>query len=151
MRVPEDLPEPDTTRSRLVLDVDLRLLAVADRLRRHWAAHAAAVGLSQAQVKVLTLLAPGEAVPMRGLAARLDYDASNLSTLVDRMERRGLVERRPAPGDRRVKALALTAEGERLRARFWRDLADDHGPLAPLRTARLQELAALLDSLDDDA
>jgi DNA-binding MarR family transcriptional regulator len=47
-----------------------------------------------------------ELVPMRSLAARLDYDASNLSVLIDRLERRGAVERRPDPADRRVKAPA---------------------------------------------
>ena len=87
-------------------------------------------------MNALLTLVPGEAVPMRSLAARLDYDASNLSVLVDRLERRGAVERRPDPGDRRVKALALTAEGERLREAFWRDLVEDAGrsPRSPART-----------------
>jgi DNA-binding MarR family transcriptional regulator len=144
MHVPEDVPVPSTERLRLVLDADLRLLAIAERLRQHWAAHAAAVGLSHAQVKVLSALRPGEAVPMRGLAAQLDYDASNLSTLVDRLERRGAVERRSHPGDRRIKALALTPEGERLRAIFWRGLVEDTGPLAPLGVTELRTLASLL-------
>jgi DNA-binding MarR family transcriptional regulator len=98
-------------------------------------------------VNALLTLQPGEAVPMRSLAARLDYDASNLSVLVDRLERRGAVERRPDPGDRRVKALALTAEGERLRAAFWRDLTEDPGALAPLADADLRALTALLGVL----
>ena len=84
---------------------------------------------------------------MRSLAARLDADASNLSVLIDRLERRGAVERRPDPGDRRVKALALTAEGERLRAAFWRDLVEDPGPLAPLADSDLRALATLLSVL----
>jgi DNA-binding MarR family transcriptional regulator len=147
MRVPSGLPPPDSERLRLVLEADLGLLAVAERLRQHWAAHAAAAGLSTTQVNVLLTLAPGEAVPMRSLAARLDYDASNLTTLVDRLERRGAVERRPDPDDRRVKALALTAEGEQLRASFWRDLVADPGPLAPLGEPELRALAALLGAL----
>jgi DNA-binding MarR family transcriptional regulator len=147
MHVPSDLPPPSTERLRLVLDVDLGLLAVAERLRQHWAAHAAAAGLSTAQVKALLTLEPGEAVPMRSLAARLDYDASNLSTLVDRLERRGAVQRRGDPGDRRVKALVLTPEGERLRASFWRDLVEDPGPLTPLGEPDLRALASLLSLL----
>lgn len=134
-----------------MLDVDLGLLAIAERLRQHWTAHAAAVGLSSAQVKVLLILQPGEAVPMRGLAARLDYDASNLSTLVDRLERRGTVERRSDPGDRRIKALALTAEGERLRASFWQGLVEDSGPLASLGESDLRALASLLGAMGVDA
>lgn len=148
MHVPSDLPPPSTERLRLVLDVDLGLLAVAERLRQHWAAYAAAAGLSTAQVKALLTLEPGEAVPMRSLAARLDYDASNLSTLVDRLERRGAVQRRGDPGDRRVKALVLTPEGERLRASFWRDLVEDPGPLTPLGEPDLRALASLLSALD---
>jgi DNA-binding MarR family transcriptional regulator len=147
MYAPADLPPPSTERLRLMLDVKLGLLAIAERLRQNWAAHAAAAGLSTAQVNALLTLEPGEAVPMRSLAARLDYDASNLSVLIDRLERRGAVERRPDPGDRRVKALALTAEGERLRAAFWRDLVEDPGALAPLADSDLQALAALLSAL----
>jgi DNA-binding MarR family transcriptional regulator len=147
MHAPADLPPPSTERLALMLGAKLGLLAVAERLRQNWAAHAAAAGLSTAQVNALLTLEPGQAVPMRSLAARLDYDASNLSVLVDRLERRGAIERRPDPGDRRVKALALTAEGERLRAAFWRDLVEDPGPLAPLADADLPALAALLAAL----
>jgi DNA-binding MarR family transcriptional regulator len=147
MHLPADLPPPDTERLGLMQEVRLGLLGVAERLRQNWHAHAAAAGLSTAQVNALLSLTPGEAVPMRSLAARLDYDASNLSVLVDRLERRGLVERRPDPGDRRVKALALTPEGERLRATFWRQLLEDAGPLAPLADSELEALAALLGVL----
>lgn len=148
MRVPDDLPAPGTERLRLVLDADLRLLALADRLRQQWAAHAAALGLPNAQLKVLLTLRPGEAVPMRSLAAQLDYDASNLSTLVDRLHRRGAVERLADPRDRRIKALKLTVDGERLRATFWRALGDDPGPLAPLGETDLRTLATLLQAVD---
>jgi DNA-binding MarR family transcriptional regulator len=144
MIAPADLPAPGTERLRLVLEAKLGLLAVAERLRQQWAAHATAVGLSPGQVQALLTLTPGEAIPMRDLAARLDYDASNLSTLVDRLERRGAVERRPDPADRRVKALVLTAAGERLRADFWHDLVADPAPFGALSEADLQALAAML-------
>jgi DNA-binding MarR family transcriptional regulator len=134
-----------------MLDVKLGLLSVADRLRQNWGAHAAAVGLSPAQVTALLTLAPGEAVPMRSMAARLDYDASNLSVLVDRLERRGAVERRLDPDDRRVKALVLTPEGERLRATFWRALTEDPGALAPLGDADLRALAQVLGAIGGGA
>jgi DNA-binding MarR family transcriptional regulator len=147
MRAPVDLPSPSTERLQLMLGVKLGLLGIAERLRQNWTAHAAAAGLSTAQVNALLTLEPGQAVPMRSLAARLDYDASNLSVLVDRLERRGAVERRPDPSDRRVKALALTAEGERLRAAFWGDLVEDPGPLTPLADSDLRALAALLSVL----
>lgn len=75
---------------RLVRDVALDLLGIAERLRQHWSVHAASLGLSGAQVKVLLSLVPGEAVPMRSLADRLDCDAFTSrpwSTVSSDMER----------------------------------------------------------------
>lgn len=144
MHAPADLPAPATERLRLLLAARLGVLALADQLRHNWAAHAAAAGLPVAQVNALLTLQPGEALPMRALAARLDYDASNLSVLVDRMQRRGLVERRPDPADRRVKVLALTPEGRRQRAAFWDAVVGDPGALAPLGDADLRALAGIL-------
>jgi DNA-binding MarR family transcriptional regulator len=143
-----DMPAPADDYLALVLDVDLRLLATAERLRQHWAAHAAALGLTSTQVKVLLRLTPGEAVPMRKLAQQLDYDASNLTTLVDRLAARGVLERQADPTDRRVKGLVLTPEGQRLRGQFWHNLVTDAGPLTPLREADLRALTRLLAKLD---
>jgi DNA-binding MarR family transcriptional regulator len=148
MQLPDDLPAPSTERLRLVLEVDLALLELAARLRQHWTSHAAAVGLSTAQVNVLLLMTPGTAVPMRTLATRLDQDASNFSTLVDRLEHRGVVERRADPADRRVKALVLTPEGERQRASFWHGLVAGPGPLEPFSQDQLVTLASLLGVLE---
>src|ERR1700733_15353873 len=106
-----DLPAPADEYLALVQVVDHQLLAIADRLRQNWSSHAAALGLTAAQVKILLRLAPDEPTPMRKLAQQLDYDASNLTTLVDRLAARGAVERHADPADRRVKALVLTPEG----------------------------------------
>ena len=142
------LAAPSSEYLRLVKDASLGMLALSDRLRQHWAAHAGAVGLTSAQAKLLISLVPGEAVPMRELAGRLDYDASNLTSLADRLQARGAVIRRPAAGDRRVKALSLTPEGERLRDRFWRQLVEDPGPLAPLNEKEIRALTTLLAQLE---
>ena len=85
---------------------------------------------------------------MRKLARQLGYDASNLTTLVDRLAGRGALERQADPADRRVKALVLTREGQRLRDQFWRDLVSDPGPLAPLRQGDLRTLTRILAKLD---
>jgi DNA-binding MarR family transcriptional regulator len=151
MWLPDDLPAPSTERLRAALRVDLGLLAIAERLRQHWASRAAAVGLSTGQVRVLLQMEPGKPVPMRSLAVRLDHDASNFSTLVDRLEHHGIVERRSDPSDRRIKALVLTEEGERVRASFWHLLVEDAGPLSPLDHADLTALESLLDTLGVNA
>jgi DNA-binding MarR family transcriptional regulator len=145
------MPAPADGYLALVLDADLRLLALTERLRQHWSAHAAALGLTAAQVKVLLRLTPGTATPMRKLARQLGYDASNLTTVVDRLAQRGALERQPDPTDRRVKALVLTPEGERLRDQFWRNLVTDAGPLTPLGQDDLCTLTRLLAKLDPPA
>ena len=53
---------------------------------------------------------------MNEVAGRMHCDASNVTGIVDRLESRGLVERRTRDGDRRIKELVLTAEGRRVRA-----------------------------------
>jgi DNA-binding MarR family transcriptional regulator len=52
---------------------------------------------------------------MGELAQRLVCDNSNVTGIVDRLESRGLIERQPSPGDRRVRLLVLTKEGEQVR------------------------------------
>ncbi len=52
---------------------------------------------------------------MRKLAQKLKCEPSNVTGIVDRLEAWGLVERRPDPGDRRVKVAAATDEGRRVR------------------------------------
>ncbi len=83
--------------------------------RAHLPSLAADLDLSPAQCHVLHLMEPGEEVPMGQLADRLACDASNVTGLVDRLESRGLVRRRPSDEDRRIKVLQLTPAGLRAR------------------------------------
>jgi DNA-binding MarR family transcriptional regulator len=78
----------------------------------------AEVDLAPGQLAALKWLDPETPVPMRELANALCCDNSNVTGIVDRLEDRGLVERRPAEHDRRVKRLTVTPEGARVRARI---------------------------------
>src|ERR671914_1583759 len=69
------------------------------------------LGLAPMQLHALRLIEPGVEVPMSSLAGKLFCDASNVTGIVDRLEARGLIERRPAKHDRRVKLLVLTEAG----------------------------------------
>jgi DNA-binding MarR family transcriptional regulator len=51
---------------------------------------------------------------MREFAEKMFCDASNATGLVDRLETRGLVERRVSDNDRRAKVVRLTSAGARL-------------------------------------
>ena len=88
--------------------------------------------------------AVGDAVPMRDLADRLHCDPSNVTFLADRLEERGLIERRPDLSDRRVKLLALTTAGLAVRTRIVQAAAT-RSPLARLSPADQQRLCRLLD------
>jgi DNA-binding MarR family transcriptional regulator len=79
------------------------------------------------QVHALYTLEPGEEVPMSALAGTLRCDPSNVTGITDRLEARGLIERRSAPHDRRLKLLALTPEGESVRERM-REVLDTPPP-----------------------
>src|SRR3954467_12428365 len=69
---------------------------------------AAEFELSSVQCHVLHLIEPGRPLPMGRLAEALAGDGSNVTGLVDRLETRGLIRRKPSPEDRRVKVLELT-------------------------------------------
>jgi len=77
--------------------------------------------LTPQQVGLLRML--GEPVSMRELAEDRSCDPSNVTGLVDRAERLGLVARTPNPRDRRVRMLELTEEGRSMRASVTRELA----------------------------
>jgi MarR family transcriptional regulator, organic hydroperoxide resistance regulator len=83
--------------------------------RRRFMALASEYELSPPQLGALKALDPDNPLAMSELAGVLGCDNSNVTGIVDRLEHRGLVERRPADHDRRVKLLALTAEGLALR------------------------------------
>jgi DNA-binding MarR family transcriptional regulator len=85
---------------------------MADKSRR-WQA-LAALGLTPMQGQALMILSSGDPLPMSALADRMQCDNSNITGIADRLEGLGLVERRPAPRDRRVKTLALTDRGQEL-------------------------------------
>jgi len=97
--------------------VDL-LFGVLGLMKQHFVACTAELDLTPQQAHALRCLDPAQLLPMRDLAAELMCDASTVTGLVDRLEQRHLVERRPAPDDRRVKALALTEAGIRARERL---------------------------------
>jgi DNA-binding MarR family transcriptional regulator len=115
--------------------------------RRHLPEWAARFGLSHVQCHVLHLIEPAAPVAMSRLAEVLSCDASNVTGLVDRLEARGLVERRPAAGDRRVKVLALTVTGARVRDDMLRHMTGDPLPLSSLAPAERRALVKMLERL----
>lgn len=79
------------------------------------------------------------------LAGALGCDKTNVTGLVDRLERRGLVRRTPDPTDRRVGRVTLSEQGAalvpRIRAAVAEAMADSLGSLDAAERTRLAELA----------
>jgi DNA-binding MarR family transcriptional regulator len=89
------------------------LSELVGRMQAHLVRTTSAFDLPPAQARALLRLS--DPLPMRTLAEVLHCDASNVTGIVDGLESRGLVERRPDPTDRRVKHLVLTDKGRRVR------------------------------------
>ena len=90
------------------------------------------------------LQALDEPVPMSSVANVLRCDRSAVTWITDRLEERGYVERRSDERDRRVKLLALTEEGKRVREEIRRRLAVPPDALAQLSRVEQRELRDLL-------
>jgi DNA-binding MarR family transcriptional regulator len=88
---------------------------------------------------------------MRAIADDLQYDASNMTGVVDRLVEMGMVRRHAQLHDRRAKGVMLTAEGERVRVAFWEKLTSKSGPLGRLSGRGLTNLRTLLRSALKDA
>jgi DNA-binding MarR family transcriptional regulator len=118
--------------------------------RQHLPSPDEAFALSPVQCHVLHLIEPERPLPMARLAETLSCDASNVTGLVDRLEGRGLVLRRPSPGDRRVKVLELTPAGARLRAQLLRRMTGQALPLSRLSVHEQRTLVRILERLVDE-
>jgi MarR family transcriptional regulator, organic hydroperoxide resistance regulator len=100
--------------------------------------------LTFSQAHALRLLDPDAPLPMSSLAEKLFCDASNVTGIADRLESRGLIERRSAEGDRRVKALVLTREGAELRGRVLELMSEPPEAIAALSAADQRALRDIL-------
>jgi DNA-binding MarR family transcriptional regulator len=115
--------------------------------RPHYMAVLQDVGLSPVQGMALLHLRADEPLTMSALAAALKCDNSNVTGIVDRLEAAGLVERRPSPHDRRVKTVAVTAHGARLRDEAQRRMDVPPPAFARLDPDDARALRAILERL----
>ena len=120
------------------------LLQVSALVVEHRQTALAGLGLTPSLARALRALEAGESVPMGELACRLGCDASNVTSIVTRLEARGFVRREVARHDRRVKTLVITAEGITVRHRMADALACVPDPLARLPQPRRAALTRAL-------
>ncbi|MEV0698593.1 MarR family transcriptional regulator [Saccharopolyspora sp. NPDC050389] len=125
-------------------DFSRALMALHRELRGLYAAIARRFGLTAQQVELLCLLK--DRTPSFGeLAALLGCDKTNITGMVDRLERRSLLTRVPDRSDRRISRLSLTDEGKalggELREAFNAQVAERWGALPQADAAAIARLA----------
>ena len=133
--------DPATDAAREAWDL---LFRVAKAKHAVLTARLADLDLTPVQAHALRILDPERPLAMSELADALYCHASNVTGIVDRLESRGLVERRPGAGDRRVRALVLTPEGAEARARVVALLSEPPEAIARLQEADQRALRDIL-------
>jgi DNA-binding MarR family transcriptional regulator len=101
------------------------------------------LGRGSGRVKALLWLAEGP-MSLSALAEAVRVDAPYATLIVDSLEERSLVERRPDPADRRRKLVALTPEGKEAAQRVLRIKSEPPPGFANLSAAELDTLEELM-------
>jgi DNA-binding MarR family transcriptional regulator len=94
---------------------------------------------------VLRAVKTNDGQSQQTLAARLHIPPSRMVAIVDELESRGLIERRPDPADRRVRALYVTEPGQTLLEDAFRLAVEHERAILDVLTA--EERAELLELL----
>ncbi|MGW5852709.1 MarR family winged helix-turn-helix transcriptional regulator [Streptomyces sp. NPDC055254] len=127
-------------------ETTMEVVGLFAALNRRYAleAEAAAAAHELTPLQAKALLASEDPVPMRRIADHLHAEPSNVTAIIDRLERRALVERHPDPSDRRVKLVAATAAGRAVAADLRARMPFASAPLGRLNTEQGESLRELL-------
>lgn len=81
------------------------------KLSRYYNQRLIGYDLSVPKALLLLEISPDSGENPKSLAAKLDLESSSMTGLLDRLEKKGLIERRPDPDDRRGVLIFLTPQG----------------------------------------
>ena len=101
------------------LDTFIKLMRATDSISADLSRHVAASGLTLGQFGILEALLHLGPMCQGDLGTKLLRSGSNTTTVVDNLEKRGLVRRTRRADDRRVIDVSLTPEGRRLITRLF--------------------------------
>jgi len=118
------------------------LLVLVDSFKDRFQAAVESVDLTLPQGHLLMSL--DEPTPMSELARNMGFDASHITSIVDKLEDRRLVERRPDANDRRVKRIVITPAGQAVRDQIEDQLLATLVPLGGLDADQRRQLRDLL-------
>jgi len=142
-----EVTPPERFRSR-EQQAAVGLLRTADAVRRHFTQVIEAHGITLQQYNVLRILrgAGPEGLPTLTVGERMIEQTPGVTRLVDRLEKKNLVERVPCPRDRRRVYCQITPEGLALLTELDEpiDRADEQA-VSALRSTDLDSLIEMLD------
>ena len=105
-------------------------------------------GVTPVQFAVLQALAAQAGIDQRTLAGVVSFDTSTIGGVIDRLEARGLLTRSHSDGDRRVRLLHLTPEGEAMLAQLTPSMQRTQKRiLEPLQAAERKEFMRMLQAV----
>lgn len=141
--------DPATHRDRRIVPGAAFLLSqMGIHSGRLWAQRMAALDVDPRHAALLRLVAAEEGRSQRALGEQMRLPPSRMVSLIDELEDRGLLERRSVPGDRRIRALHLTAEGRRALDRVLRVSAEHEAAMCEgLGGPEREQLIALLSRI----
>ena len=110
---------------------------------------AAEHGLTATQGFLLMLSGSDEVRTMNSFGQLLGCDASNITGIVDGLERKGLLARAEHPTDRRIKTVRLLPKGDAIRTAILRQMSDRNQSyiLSKLSSTELETFIALIQKI----
>jgi DNA-binding MarR family transcriptional regulator len=115
---------------------------------RLWQGRLAPLGLDPRHVMLLRHVAIAGGRSQQALGEAVQIPPSRMVALVDILEQRGLLRRRPDPNDRRVRTLHLTRDGRRLLDKVMEISLEHERQLCKgLQPAEREQLITLLSRL----
>jgi DNA-binding MarR family transcriptional regulator len=128
----------------LLVETWQKLMGFVLEQRFRWAEVSAELGITQAGLRALLAIDPGQPQSMRELATAMNCDPSYITAMIDDLERAGLAVRQASSADRRVKTVILTSRGITALQTARDGLLSPPAQLARLAPADQQQLARLL-------
>ena len=124
---------------RPLVEASRAIFEVGDR-------HIRSMGLTPPQFSVIAELGGTDGMTAVELASSTLHAKASLTGIIDRLEDKGLVERRPIPGDRRAMNIRLTKKGEAIHRKSFPDQASFMRPYFE-RALTKKEINVLQDML----
>jgi MarR family 2-MHQ and catechol resistance regulon transcriptional repressor len=92
----------------------LILMKAHEAMRMHADRHIRSLGIGFSDFLALETLLHKGPTPVNEIGRRVQLTSGSITTAIDRLERKGMVERRSHPEDRRARVVHLTPAGRKL-------------------------------------